>query len=163
MNIAPVLQWLQESPLGIAISESDILFPWIESLHVLAITFVVGSIAVVDLRLLGLASRSDKLARMTREIVPWTIGAFVMAAITGSLLFISAAERYWDNGFFRTKLALLACAGLNMLVFHFVTTRRMSEWELVGTTPAAARFAGGLSLLFWVMIVVFGRWVGFTL
>jgi hypothetical protein len=157
------LQGLQQSALGLFISESAIVFPWIESIHVLFITFVVGSIAVVDLRLLGLASRSDTLLRMTREIVPWTVGAFAIAAVSGTLLFISSAERYWANWYFKAKLVLLACAGINMLVFHFVTARSMAEWDRRGDVPAAARLAGALSLAFWVVVIFFGRWIGFTL
>jgi hypothetical protein len=157
------LQGLQESALGLFISESAIVFPWLESIHVLAITFVVGSIAVVDLRLLGWASRNDTLTRMTREIVPWTIGAFVIAAATGLLLFVSSAARYWENWYFKAKLVLLVCVGINMLVFHFATARRMAEWDRSGKVPVAARLAGALSLGFWILIVCFGRWIGFTL
>jgi hypothetical protein len=154
---------LQETRLAVFISESAIVFPWIEAVHVLAITFVVGSIAVVDLRILGLASRSDSIRRMTAEIVPWTIAAFVLAAVTGLLLFISSAERYFDNWYFRMKLLLLLCAGLNMLQFHFVTGKQMAEWDRGVAVPVAAKLSGGLSLLFWVVIVFFGRWIGFTL
>ena len=128
----------------------------------LAITFVVGSIAIVDLRLLGWGARRDTIARMTREVVPWTMGAFLLAAVTGSLLFVSAAERYWVNGFFRTKMILMACAGINMLVFHFVTGRDVAALDDL-PPPRAARIAGGLSLGAWMVIVVCGRWVGFTL
>jgi hypothetical protein len=163
MSLADSLQQLQESSLAWTISGNPVIFPWIESVHVLAITFVVGSIAMVDLRLLGWASRGDSLARMTREIVPWTIGAFGIAAVTGSLLFISNAVRYSNNGFFRAKLVLLALAGLNMLVFHFAIGRRVADWPASAPAPSAARVSGGLSLAFWVIIVVFGRWVGFTL
>jgi len=163
VNVNEFFLRLQDTALGRTISESAIVFPWIESIHVLAITFVVGSIAIVDLKLLGLASRNDTISRMTREVVPWTVAAFGLAAVTGSLLFVSAAARYWDNGFFRAKLLLLLAAGLNMLVFHFVTGRDTAKWDAGVQPPPAARLAGGLSLAFWVLIVVCGRWVGFTL
>jgi hypothetical protein len=163
MTAAEFFGRLQQTPLGLFISESDIVFPWIEAIHVLAITFVVGSIVIVDLRLLGLASRSDTVSRMTKEIVPWTIAAFVVAAITGTLLFVSAAGRYWENWFFKAKMLLLVCAGINMLLFHFVTSRKMSEWDRGVAVPISARAAGGVSMAFWVLIVVFGRWIGFTL
>lgn len=163
MNANEFFLRLQDTGLGRTISESAIVFPWIESIHVLAITFVVGSIAIVDLKLLGLASRNDTIARMTREVVPWTVAAFGLAAVTGALLFVSAAARYWDNGFFRAKLLLLLAAGLNMLVFHAVTGRDTAKWDAGAQPPTPARVAGGLSLAFWVLIVVCGRWVGFTL
>lgn len=163
MSLAEFLQQLQESSLAWTISGNPLIFPWIESVHVLAITFVVGSIGMVDLRLLGLAGRGDSLARMTKEIVPWTIGAFGVAAVTGTLLFISNAARYWSNGYFKAKLVLLVLAGLNMLVFHFFIGRRVADWPASAPAPIAARVSGGLSLAFWVVIVVFGRWIGFTL
>jgi uncharacterized membrane protein len=163
MSVSNLLAGLQAQPLAVAISESAVAFPWIESVHVLAICFVFGSIAIVDLRLLGIASLGDRVVRMTREIVPWTVGAFVIAAITGTLMFISSAERYWDNGYFRAKLALLVLAGLNMLVFHFITGRDPRKIDEARRPPPAARVAGGVSLSLWLVIVVFGRWIGFTL
>ena len=57
-------QWLYDSGVGTAIRESASLFPWIESVHVLSITLVVGSIAVVDLRLLGVASKGRAISRI---------------------------------------------------------------------------------------------------
>lgn len=163
MSDASLLVGLQESPLAVAISESAVVFPWIESVHVLAITMVVGTIALVDLRLLGLAWRRDSIARLTREVVPWTLGAFVLAVVTGVLLFISSAERYWDNWFFKAKLLLLALAGVNMLVFHFVTERRSRGAGSDAAASVGNRMAGGLSLFFWILVVFFGRWIGFTL
>ena len=67
MSLAEFLQQLQESSLAWTISGNPLIFPWIESVHVLAITFVVGSIGMVDLRLLGLAGRGDSLAGHTRR------------------------------------------------------------------------------------------------
>jgi ABC-type uncharacterized transport system permease subunit len=163
MTALEFFQQLQATPLGLFISESDIVFPWIESVHVLAITFVVGTIAVVDLRLLGFGAGKDTIRRLTAEVVPWTLGAFVLAAITGSLLFISAAERYYGNAFFRAKMLLLICAGINMLLFHFVWGKNAAGWQDRSDIPLSAKVSGGLSLLFWMFIVVCGRWVGFTL
>ena len=163
MQLTEVFQTLQDLPLSQAITGSAVIFPWIESFHVLAITFVVGSIAMVDLRLLGVSMFGDAIARMTREIVPWTLAAFSVAAVTGGLLFMSNAMRYWGNGYFRAKLVMLLLAGLNMLVFHFGAGRKLVDLPADAPIPAAARLAGFLSLAFWVVIVVLGRWVGFTL
>ena len=83
-----LLRWLYESAPGVAIRENDSLFPWIESFHVLAITLVVGSIAIVDLRLIGMSSLDRALTRLTKEVLPVTWIAFCGAVITGLLLFI---------------------------------------------------------------------------
>src|SRR5689334_3078635 len=112
-------QWLYDSGIGTAIRESGSLFPWIESVHVLSITLVVGSIAVVDLRLLGIASKGRAISRLSDEVLPLTWVALVVAAITGTLLFVSNAVKYSHNPFFIAKMCLLVLAGLNMVVFQF--------------------------------------------
>jgi hypothetical protein len=162
MTLLEIAQWLEKSPLGQSIRESDLLFPNIESLHVLAITFVVGSIAVIDLRLLDAASRSQPVSRLTAQILPFTWSAFAVAATTGGLLFVSHATSYIANVPFQFKMALLIAAAFNMLLFHLVTYRSVENWDADVATPPAARIAGALSLLLWMSIVGFGRWIGFV-
>ena len=156
-------QWVYDSALGELVRANELLFPWFESVHVLAITLVLGSIAVVDLRLLGLASRSRPVTRLIREVLPVTWCAFAVAVITGVTLFTSNAVDYAKNFPFQMKMGLLLLAGLNMLVFHFVTYRSVGEWDEAAATPFAARFAGGFSIAVWLSIVAFGRWIGFTI
>jgi hypothetical protein len=162
MELDHALEWLQSSALARAISEDEILFPWIESVHVLAIVLVVGTIAIVDLRLIGVASLNRAADRLMREILPLTWGAFVVAAITGSLMFSSNARTYAHNFFFQGKVALLALAGLNMGLFHFVGANDIQRWGATRQTPLAAKAASAASLVIWAAVVAFGRWIGFT-
>ena len=127
----------------------------------LTLTVVFGSIAMVDLRLLGWTSLGTSIARLTEETLPWTWTAWVLAAIAGSLMFMSKAVTYAGNLDFRMKFICMALAAVNMLVFHFGAYRRVADWDM-GRPPAAARLAGGLSLTFWLAVIFFGRWVGFT-
>ena len=158
-----LFQTIYDTPLAVAIRENGLLFPTIESIHVLAITLVVGSIFVVDLRLLGLASKGRAVSRLTGEILPLTWTAFVLAAVTGSLLFASNAVKYSHNSFFLAKMALLVLAFFNMLVFHFVTSRGIERWDESPSVPAGVRIAGGMSLAIWMVVIICGRWVGFTM
>jgi len=151
--LLPFCQWLEATPLGVFIAQSPWAFPTVESIHVFALVVVVGTIAIVDLRLLGIVS-DDVLA------ITWTF--FVLAAVTGGLMFSSKATHYLDNGPFRIKMLLLALAGANMLIFHFGTYATVARWDGEARTPSAARLAGALSLAFWIGVVVFGRWIGFT-
>lgn len=162
MLFSSVFKALQASPLGSTISESTWMFPTIETIHVMAIATVIGAIVVVDLRLLGVASRERPVSALTAEFLPWTWAAFGVAVASGLLLFSSRAADYVALAPFNLKFALMALAGLNMLVFHFTTYRSVSEWDLGRPTPAA-RIAGGLSLVLWAAIVVCGRKVGFSL
>jgi hypothetical protein len=163
MQLDNALDWLQATAFAKAISEDEILFPWIESVHVLAIVLVVGTITIVDLRLLGVASLDRAVGRLMRDVLPWTWGAFVTAAITGTLLFSSNARTYAHNFFFQGKLVLLTLAGLNMAIFHIVAMRDVWRWGTTRQTPLAAKAAGAASLLVWMAVVAFGRWIGFTL
>jgi hypothetical protein len=164
VEIDRVLGWLQSTPIAVAIAENEILFPWIESVHVLAIVLVVGTISIVDLRLLGVASLDLGVRRLMRDVIPYTWGAFAAAAITGSLLFSSDAVHYGHNFFFQGKLVLLALAGLNMAVFHFVGVGDIDRWDTgTGHTPMAAKAAAAISLLLWIAVVAFGREIGFTM
>jgi len=155
-------QWLHDTSFAETIRASPLLFPWVESVHVLAITLVVGSIAAVDLRLLGLASRSRPITQLTRDILPLTWVAFAIAVLTGVTLFASNAVEYAQNGPMRFKMLLLLIAGMNMLMFHLVTYRSVGVWDEAPRTPFAVRLAGATSLLLWIGIVALGRWIGFT-
>jgi hypothetical protein len=161
MILRDACQWLQDLSFPTDIRESDWLFPTIETVHVLALVLVVGSILMVDLRLLGFANRARSVRSVAAERLPLTWTAFAVAAAAGSLLFSSKAVTYYDDLPFRLKLICLVLAGLNMACFHLFTYRRVAEWDH-GTPPVGARIAGGLSLFLWVTIVGAGRWVGFT-
>jgi Family of unknown function (DUF6644) len=158
-----LFQWLHDTPLAEGIRANVLLFPWLESVHVLGITLVLGSIAVVDLRLLGIASRNRPITQLIREVLPVTWVAFGVAVLTGGALFSSNAVQYAKNVPFQMKMALLALAGINMIVFHLVTYRGITHWDDSARPPLAARLAGGFSITLWLAIVAFGRWIGFTI
>lgn len=158
-----LIAFVEHGTLGELVRENDLLFPFIESVHVLAVCLVVGSIAVVDLRLLGFASVDRPVGRLMRSILPITVGAFGLAVAAGSLLFISHASKYLENRFFIAKITLIALAGANMAVFHLIGARNLDQWENDALPPLFARVAGGLSLFLWVSVVACGRWIGFTM
>lgn len=162
-QLADLISYLENSRLADNVRENDLLFPFIESVHVLSICLVVGSILAVDLRLLGLASIRRSVSRVTNGILPLTWCAFVVAVASGGLLFISNATKYLGNGFFIAKLFLIGAAGLNMMIFHAISARDLPRWENESRLPLPARLAGGLSILLWVAVVACGRWIGFTM
>jgi hypothetical protein len=95
-------------------------------------------------------------------VLPWTWGAFGLAAISGTLMFISQPQTYLGNVAFRIKFALMFMAGVNMLVFQLITSRDAAKWDRDAAAPLAGRIAATLSLVFWIAIVFFGRRIGFT-
>jgi hypothetical protein len=160
-SVPAVLTWLEHRPFAIAIAESTWLFPITETIHVLALTVVVGSVAMMDLRLLGLGNKERAASDVIATSLPWAWCAFAVAFVAGSLLFSSKAATYYATVPFRIKMVCLALAALNMLVFHFMTGRDMTTWDR-GKPPLSARLAGAFSLTLWVIIVATGRWIGFV-
>ena len=161
MALVEACERLQNLAFPTLIRESDWLFPTIETVHVLALVLVVGSISMVDLRLLGLANRSRPISQVMAQALPWTWSAFTAAALAGVLLFSSKAVTYYSDLPFRIKMVCLVLAGINMAYFHRFTHRRLGNSDR-GAPPTAAKIAGGISLLLWVVIVGAGRWIGFT-
>jgi hypothetical protein len=158
-----ILERFQDTAVSTAIRETTWLFPSIETVHVLALTLLVGTIAIFDLRLLGWASQRRAVTRLAKEVLPWTWGSFVVAVVSGTLLFVSKAVHYYGNVAFRIKLGFLLLAGINVLLFETVTLRSVARWDRSIPTPPAAQRAGTLSLVFWIGVVVAGRWIGFLL
>src|SRR6266481_6040492 len=130
---------LQDSALAQTVAQDDVLFPMLEALHVLAVCLVVGSIFVVDLRLLGRAWQHRPVSRVTAAILPVTWTAFLVAVLAGGLMFISNAARYLENGYFQAKLVLMALAGVNMLIFHVILARDVALWDDRARPPLPVR------------------------
>ena len=162
MDFASLAASLESSRVATDIKNSLYLFPCIESLHVIGITLVVGTILIIDLRLLGLASTQRPYSRLTSDILKITWPAFALAVATGMLMFITNAGMYYQNLFFRMKMMLLVLAGLNMVVFELTTGRKMHHWNKDAAAPASGRAAAAISLLLWITIIFMGRWIGFT-
>src|SRR5579862_2708618 len=105
--------FLYDSYVGTTIRESANLFPVIETVHVLGITLLVGTVAVMDLRLLGVVLRGEKFSDVAGSILPLVWTGFVVMFASGFLLFWSEAAKSYGNAAFRIKLLLLLLAGLN--------------------------------------------------
>src|ERR1700686_1456083 len=125
MDIDAFLKSLEASGLATRIRDSLFLFPLIESTHVVGLALVFGTIAIIDLRLLGIASTRRSFQRLAADILKWTWAAFALTALTGALMFITNAQVYYHNLFFRTKMLLLVLAGVNILVFELTAGRTM--------------------------------------
>lgn len=157
-----IASWLDNTGLANWIRTSSWAFPAIETAHVFCIVNVVGSISVVDLRLLGLGPRKRPVSEVLASILPWTWRSFIGAVITGGLLFTSNARQYYRAWPFRLKMSLLVLAGVNMAIFHLFTERGIAKWNNGEPSPLAAKLAGGISLCLWIAIIFCGRWIGFV-
>jgi hypothetical protein len=154
-------QFLYDSQTGTAIRESDYAFSIIESIHVLGITLLAGTIALLDLRMLGLILRPISVARIARSVLPITWAGFAVMFVSGFLLFWAEAAKNYSNPAFRIKLLLLALVGLNPLIFHTTIYRRVQEWETLERSPWRARAAAIASLALWSGVIISGRLIAY--
>jgi hypothetical protein len=162
VDLTEVLTWLELTPVGELMQTSDWAFPTAEVVHVVAIVIVYGFIAIVDLRLLGLAGASRRYTQLAAEALHLVWIAFVVAVTTGFLMFITQPTQYVANPWFVAKMIFILLAGVNMIIMEAVIARTSARWHEQGI-PLAAKLAGGLSLTFWTVVVVCGRWIGFTM
>jgi hypothetical protein len=162
MPVDAILKWLEATALAGKLRDSVLLFPLTESIHVIALALVFGTIMVIDLRLLGIASAERPFSRMAPEILKWTWAAFALSVLTGALMFMTNAGVYYHNFYFRTKMLLLALSGLNMAVFELTAGREAHSWGQSRTTPRAGKIAATLSLALWIGVIFMGRLTGFT-
>jgi hypothetical protein len=162
MDLTSLLSAVQYSPLAQWVNTAGATYPIVESLHVIAVALVFGTILVVDLRLLGVASTNRPFTRVARDLLRLTWGGFALAVVTGTLLFLPNAGSIALNANFQLKMALLLLAGLNMFVFEFISARNVAVWDTASPPPNSARLAGLLSIGLWASVIVFGRLIGFT-
>jgi hypothetical protein len=162
MDIAALLASLEMSGLATSIRNAPAVFPLIESVHVIGLSLVFGTILIVDLRLLGLASTRRSVSAIASDVVKWTWLAFAVTALSGALMFITNASTYYGNTYFRAKMALLVLAGVNMLLFELTAGRSLHHWDRSPAVPVAGRTAAAVSLALWVGIIFLGRWIAFA-
>lgn len=153
--------WLQQTGLMRALRESDRGYEILLSLHVSFIALFGATVAMSNLRLLGLAPRGYPVADIVDQLrVPKRIG-FLCVATCGFLLFGMKAEEYYLNVFFRIKVLLFLTVAAHALIFRPTVYNRLSEWAADSPLPAKAKLAAGFSLLIWFGIVCAGRGIGY--
>lgn len=162
MDLLSIVERFESSALGEWMRFSLKAMPVVESIHVMALAVVFGTILIVDLRLLGLPNTRRPFTVVSGELLRFTWAAFVVAAITGAMMFSANATTYFVNTAFRWKMLMLVLAGVNMAYFHGVTQKSVASWNRDARPRPAARFAGGASILIWITVIVLGRWIGFT-
>jgi hypothetical protein len=154
-------QWLFDSQVGTAIRESIYVFPIVDAIHVLGMALLVGTVAILDLRLLGLILKTEPVSQVAKQVLPLTWCGFGVMFVSGFLLFWAEAAKSYSNPAFRIKLVLLLLVGLNPLIFHSTIYRSVTNWGQAEVTPWRARLAAVLSLTLWGGIIAAGRSIAY--
>lgn len=156
-------QWLEQTPVGLLVRESLWGFQIVVAVHIVSLAFSVGLLVWFDLRLLGVGLVRTRVSALYRQLMPWASVAFLSMFVTGGMLFTGFAANALANGYFRTKMLLLAAAAANALVYHRVTERGSAAWDAAPAPPRAARIAGLVSILIWAGVILCGRMLSYTM
>ena len=162
MSLLDFLNWLQSTGWATAFKESTLMFPFIEGSHLLALSFSVGMVMILDLRLLRISFRHQSVSLIMDQLMPWTLAGFGIMLLTGLLLFAGQAVKAWGNTFFRVKMILLVLSGINAVYYQVKYYPKMAEWERTDT-PLGVRIIAILSLIFWLGVIVCGRTMAYEL
>ena len=147
---------LEASGIGHWMREALWAYPAVETVHIIGLALLFGTIAIVDLRLLGFG-RDVSAVAVTRKVLPWTLAGFGLAAMTGSLMFTAHAADFATLPIFLLKMALIVLAGLNAAWLRVGALRNAGQWELATLPPARVRVAAAVSLLLWLCVIACGR------
>ena len=163
MSIMEILEWIEATQIGSIARESMWGFQILVGLHILGLIFSVGTLIWFDLRLLGAGMRGCPVSRLYRQLMPWTLSGFVVMFVSGTFLLAGFATSAYSNFYFRLKVAALLLAGVNAMLYHLVTERRIAEWDQAPKPPGAARIAGVTSIFLWAVIILAGRMMSYTM
>lgn len=149
------LRWLVNSPWSHAMNAAEWVFPSVQSLHFVGFAMSIGTIAIVDFRMLGFGKRYFGASELAKALAPWTLAGIAVMLITGPLMFSTDAVGYHFNPAFQFKMVCLMLA----LLFHFTAHRRAVRPD---ASPMAAKLAAVISLVLWSGVVAGGRMIAFV-
>lgn len=152
-----LLTWMERSRLHDFMLESLWAFPGAETIHFIGLILLFGSVAVVDLRLLGFAPRIPLQPLLA--FVPLSLLGFGLNATTGILFLFSDPFRYYPNPAFRLKMLAIVFAAANAVWFKYAVSRKVACGETPGND---ARVIAVLSILTWVFVIVAGRMIPYV-
>jgi len=158
--IASFAQWASNLPLSLTIQTTKWAIPSLQTVHILAIAGVMAAAFMINLRVLGVAAVAQPTGDVARRFLPWIWVGTLVLALSGVPLGMSEALDVIPNPAFQTKMLLLVCA----IGITWLNGRRVIKASKAGNMPNDLTTKGTalVSLLLWVMVVIAGRWIGYT-
>jgi len=150
------LHAVEATGLGRFMREALWVYPAVEAVHIVGLALLFGSIAIVDLRLLG-AGRRMPAAALVGYAVPWSLLGFVIAACSGLMMFTAHASEFLSQPVFLLKMSLILLAGINAALLRVGVVQRASSWPADAAPPTRVRIAAALSLALWIGVIACGR------
>ena len=153
--------WIDDTPYSAMLHESYYMYNWVESTHVLTLMMSLGMLFLIDLRMLGYAFPDVPASKIADRLnIPMLIG-FTVMFVTGILLFYAVPVRSAQSVWFRIKMILLVACAINAYLFHKRMNESVSSWDNEARAPKRIRTGAMLSLVFWTIVVICGRFIAY--
>jgi len=152
--------WLSNTPLSMAIQDAFWVIPTVQTVHIVSIAVVMGSMAMLDLRLVGIVCRAQSLESLAHRFLPWVWAAVLVLLASGSILIVGEPGRELLNAMFWLKMSMLACVLIITATFQYLL--RSNGGAFWDRRRAAAALVGIVSLILWVGIIGAGRWIAYV-
>jgi hypothetical protein len=150
--------WLSTTSLSEFMRTAQWAWPIAESIHFIGLTFLIGTVGLFDLRLLGLFGHIPLSA--LHRLIPWGILGYLVNVTTGIMFFTGYPDQYMYNPSFQLKVLFMLLAGINVIFFYTYTFQRLIL-SAPDKVPLAGRIAGGASLALWIGVITLGRMITF--
>ena len=148
-------------PLTALLQHSTWLLPLVKTLHLWGIVFMVGSVIMFDLRVLGLA-KTLSVRALARFLLPISVAAVFIVIPSGVVLLAAHPNELLANRLFTIKLGLIFLSACNALAFHTGPYTTVAQWDSAAPAPLSAKLFTGLSILLWLAVILCGRTLAFT-
>ena len=145
-------EWLEQIPWIVTITNSAVLISLVWLVHYLGFFLLVGTIVVVDLRILGAAARNQKLAPLAGLLFPFAWTGLGLVIASGFIMFAGQATTFYPTTVFRIKMGMVLLA----LVFGVIVQRKSPVWDRAPTVPTAAKWLASASLALWIGAILAG-------
>jgi len=149
------MQFAGYDPANNPLNTNEWAFPVCEIVHIIGFAMLIGTITIVDLRLLGVGMKKQTAAELVADTAPWTLLGLVLVLISGPLIFSSDPNLYMGNQSFRFKITMLLLA----ILFNWTLHRK------VATSPnpgGMGTLVGGVSMLMWTSVIFGGIFIAFV-
>jgi len=144
--MVPFWTWLQETSIIDKVGDTGYLYNTFSVLHYFCVFVMVGTTAMVDLRVMGLAARRQTVSQVASQLFPWMWVAFAIATISGFMEFAPTGASFAPDHIFQAKLILVVLA----VVFAVIVQMGAPKWSQLPEIPFSAKIIAAISLLLWL-------------
>jgi uncharacterized membrane protein len=147
-----ICRWLQDNPFIAVINGTAWTAAATEIVHYFSMFILVGSMVIVDLRVLGLVGSRQDAAQLAGRLFPWIWVSLLLNFLSGFLMFAGSATAYYRNDIFYDKMGVVLLA----IVANLVVQQKVRTWNQLPAMPAWAKFIAVLSIGLWVGAIIAG-------